>query len=97
MANNGKGLIEFPPVQIKGSPTVYGFCAQVVITCSCTPAPMMIPFVVRAKIVVTCPKCKTSYRIKEFSWNINMDAPQVMIQSSQPDIVIANAGDVPKV
>lgn len=85
-------MMKMPVVMGRGTPTVHGFSAQVIVTCSCGGSgPMLLPFVMRADVAITCPKCKTSYRLGEISWKQGMSTPNIRIQASQPDVVIANA------
>jgi hypothetical protein len=82
----------FPVVMGPGTPTIHGFSAQVIVTCSCGGSgPMLLPFVMRADVAITCPKCKTSYRMGEISWKQGMVIPDIKLQGSQPNVVIANA------
>lgn len=85
-------MMKMPVIVGKGTPTVHGFAAQVIVTCSCGGSgPMLLPFVMRADVVITCPKCKTSFRLSEFTWTLGMEIPNIKIQASQPDVIIANA------
>ncbi len=84
-------LIELP--RAFAGPKFHTVMAQVVITCGCgNNDPMVIPYMSRMDVSVTCGVCRRSYRIGRFLWKIGMQHPEVDLMTREPDIQLAGAG-----